>query len=83
VERYLPGRRTLWRLGDGACEAGRWYPQGEAVCFTYQAVPEPSCWRILRTPEGYAAEALEGGFTLEVERIDAAPLPCPGPHLGS
>lgn len=83
VEQYFPGRRTLWRLGDGACEIGRWYPRGEAICFTYETIPAPSCWRVLQTPEGYAAEALEGGFTLDVERIDTAPLPCPGPSLGS
>ncbi len=83
VEQYRAGRQTLWRLGDGACEIGRWYPQGDAICFTYVADPAPSCWRVLQTPEGYAAEALEGGLLLKVERIDTAPLPCAGPSVGS
>jgi hypothetical protein len=88
AEQFLPGRRTIWRFADASCDAGRWRPEGEAICFTYETLEGPICWRFLDLGGArYAAELLEGGrpadFRLELERIDADPVPCPGPKVGS
>ena len=87
AEQFLAGRRSLWRYADGTCVAGRWWDEGDAICFRYEADPTPQCWRFLPRPGGVAAELVEGGagtgFVVEMERTDEAPLPCPGPDLGS
>ena len=87
AEQFLAGRRSVWRYADGSCVVGRWWDEGDAICFSYEADPTPQCWRFLPRPGGVAAELVEGGagtgFVVEMERTDEAPLPCPGPDLGS
>lgn len=86
-EQFLPGRRTIWRFRDDLCQAGRWWTEGAAICFAYDAEPAPICWSFDAAAEGHVAELLEGGlatgFRLTLDRIDTAPLPCPGPEVGS
>jgi hypothetical protein len=87
AEQFLPGRRTLWRFADETCEPGRWRAEGAAICFEYVSEPGPICWRVLQGVPGLTAALLEGGaetgFRLQLDRIDPAPLPCPGPRVGS
>ncbi|HRO12091.1 hypothetical protein [Amaricoccus sp.] len=87
AEQYLPGRRSIWRYADGSCTQGRWWAEGERICFRYDTDPEAQCWRFLPRPGGLAAERLEGaaatGFTVEMSRADTAPLACPGPKVGT
>jgi hypothetical protein len=84
AEQYFDGRRSLWRFADGTCQAGRWWDEGERICFEYGE--GPSCWRFRPRPGGFAAALVEGGaetgFVLELEHADRAPLPCPGPDIG-
>ncbi len=86
-ERYFPGRRSLWRTPDGACETGRWTPRGDAICFVYEMTPEPQCWRFTRSGGRIRATYLEDGVpdpgSVLLDRIDDAPLDCPGPRVGS
>lgn len=86
-EQFLPGRRTLWRFEGDQCQAGRWWPEGDGVCFSYDRDPTPICWDFRAEGDGHVAELLEGGlatgFTLRLDRIETAPLPCPGPEVGS
>ncbi len=53
AEQYFPGRRSLWRFEDGSCEAGAWRPEGDLVCFRYEAEgPSAQCWRFRRAGGG-------------------------------
>lgn len=86
-EQFLPGRRSLWRFAGGTCEPGSWRAEGEAICFVYDRDPRPMCWHFRRDGAGYAAwlveDGAETGFRLSLEGMDRAPLPCPGPEVGS
>ncbi len=87
AEQFLPGRRTLWRFAEDACEPGRWYGEGDAICFVYETQPGPICWRFLRDGEDFTAALIEDGaetgFHIDLDRIEASPLACLGPNLGS
>ena len=87
AEQYFPGRRSLWRYADGTCAAGVWWPEAGGICFRYEMRGDTQCWRFDDRPDGFAAELVEGGagtgFVLELNRRDDAPLPCPGPRVGS
>jgi hypothetical protein len=85
AEQYFGGRRTLWRFEGGECLEGRWWAEGELICFSYDGPAQ--CWRFLERPSGFAAELVDGGagpgFVLELSGIDTAPLDCAGPYVGS
>jgi hypothetical protein len=82
-EQHLPGRETRDADVDGPCHAGRWYPEGEAICFTYDVSPGPHCWRFLRDGDTVQAELLDDADATRysVRRSDA-PLACPAPDVG-
>ena len=86
-EQYFPGRRSLWRTPNGRCETGVWSSRGEAICFVYETTPEAQCWRFTRSGGQVRANFMEGGVpdseTVLLDRIDDAPLDCPGPRVGS
>ena len=85
AEQYFDDRRSLWRFADGPCQAGRWWEEGERICFDY-GEDGPSCWRFHERPGGFAAalveDGAETGFVLELSHSDDAPLPCPAPDVG-
>jgi hypothetical protein len=85
AERYFAGRRTLWRFEGGECLQGRWWAEGELICFSYDGPAQ--CWRFLERRVGFAAELVEDGaatgFVLELSGVDERPLDCPGPGVGS
>ncbi|MBP7000239.1 hypothetical protein [Amaricoccus sp.] len=86
-EQFFPGRRTLWRYAEEGCQRGVWRAEGAAICFAYEGMEGAICWRFLDTGAGHAAALVEGGaetgFRLKLDHIDAAPLDCPGPEVGS
>jgi len=87
AEQYFRGRRSLWQYGDGSCAEGVWWPEAGGICFRYAERSDTQCWRFEDRPGGFAAELVEDGagtgFVLELSRRDDAPLPCPGPRVGS
>lgn len=87
AEQFLPGRRTIWRFEGDLCQYGRWWPEGAAICFAYEADPSPICWDFRNQGGGPVAEMLEegapSGFRLTLDRVETAPLPCLGPEVGS
>lgn len=87
AEQYLPGRRSLWRYADGSCTFGTWWDEGDLVCFRYETDAGPQCWRFTRQGDRISAahigESGASGTVLTLERIDAQPLPCAGPEVGS
>ena len=54
-ESYLPGRKTIFRYGDGSCVAGHWYPKSGEICFVYDTEPKPNCIRYVRRGKTFAA----------------------------
>jgi len=85
AERYLPGRRVEWSFLDGRCKMGEWYPQGDAICFTYEDNPDPQCWVFEQQGGRLKADFLgEGSGTIlyEAEQSDE-PMYCMGPDVGT
>lgn len=82
TEQYLPGRRVIWTFGD-ICQQGTWAPQGDAICFTYDDSPEPSCWVFRQVPGGLAAWQAQArlGAPLVSTFQSRAPMSC-GPRVG-
>ncbi len=89
AEQYFSGRRSLWRFADGRCEAGRWWPEADRICFRYDADADAAaeCWRFRDRPGGFAAALVENGaetgFVLDLAGSDRTPLDCPGPDVGT
>ena len=84
AEQYLQNNRTRWQYADGQCTEGRWFGEGNALCFEYEDVPEAQCWIMWEEGGDLLARPLEAPQTvpIELERKDEFPLPCAGPDLG-
>lgn len=84
VERYLPGRRVVWSFLDGRCQDGEWYPQGDQICFVYDQVPDPQCWRFSLGANGLVAQfENEDRLTELYESADVdEDMVCMGPDVG-
>lgn len=83
TEQYLEGRRVLWQAVDEPCEYGIWYENDGAICFEYEANPDPSCWLFYQGPNGLIAQFQGGtGYLSEVAQSHE-PLTCPGPMIGA
>jgi hypothetical protein len=87
AEQYFAGRRSLWLAGDGTCLEGRWYAEGEQICFLYRNDPAPHCWLFREDAGGYSAhlveDGAESGLALRLSGMSDEPLACPGPDVGS
>jgi hypothetical protein len=82
-EMHLPDRRTLDADAEGPCVEGRWYPRGDAICFTYDVSPGPHCWRFWRHQGTVLAELLDAPDAPMAEvALAPEPLACPGPDVG-
>ena len=84
IEEYLPGRKVRWSTSPDECLYGSWYPQGDAICFTYEYDPGPSCWTFWLRNGTLVALASGGqpGEELHEVAADDQPLPCAGPEVG-
>ncbi|MGS4946680.1 hypothetical protein ACVDG3_14460 [Meridianimarinicoccus sp. RP-17] len=84
IEEYLPGRRVRWSFLDGECMDGRWYPQGDAICFAYEGRESPECWRFFRDGARLGARPTgePDSAPLYVIAESPEPLICRGPRLG-
>ncbi len=86
AEQFFPGRQSTWVYGDGTCTEGRWYAQGEAICFKYTDQLLPQCWIFAQRDGDFFARQLGLGAgdpsELRLSRRDETPLPCPAPGLG-
>lgn len=84
IEEYLPNRRVRWSFLDGDCVEGRWYPQGDAICFAYEGRADPECWRFFRdgTRLGARPNSAPDSAPLYVIAESPEPMVCRGPHVG-
>ncbi len=84
AERYEPDRNVTWTFLDGECKTGRWYPQGEQICFVYEGGEGPQCWSFFARGDKLRARFENGEGETEVYEageIDE-PLTCLGPKIG-
>jgi hypothetical protein len=80
LEHYHDGRRVTWAFIGEECQAGEWYPEGDAICFVYVDEPEPQCWRFFESDRGLRAEFVtdpESSVLYEVLDSEQS-LVCPG-----
>jgi hypothetical protein len=84
TEQYFPNRRVAWAFTDDICVYGRWYPQGEEICFVYDDRPDPQCWLFFDRAGRLVAQFMgegDGGLVSEVAQAET-PMTCPGPEVG-
>ncbi|GAB1364368.1 hypothetical protein MASR1M32_36040 [Rhodobacter sp.] len=56
VERFLPGRRSIWEDSRG-CMYATWEQVGDQICFSYEDDPgNPDCWTYFKTDTGLSAQ---------------------------
>lgn len=84
AEEYLDNRRVRWTFLDGECQEGKWYEAGEQICFVYDNIETPQCWRFF--DEGGRLTAQFSGQSPATELFETArmnePLHCLGPEVG-
>lgn len=84
MERHLGDRRVEWAFADGQCHAGRWYEDGETICFVYENLDGPQCWVFTDAAGGFLATFVDEagpGSTYSAQVTDA-PMTCDGPMVG-
>lgn len=82
AEQYLPGRRVRWTFFDGRCLDGRWYEDGELICFLYETQPgDPQCWTFSLDEDGLSAEFDGEGDPIYETRAREGDLYCE-PEVG-
>lgn len=84
MEEYLEGRRVRWSFLDGECQEGRWFVSGGHICFVYDDMPEPQCWRFYS--DGGRILARFENDPMQTELYETAksnePMMCLGPKVG-
>ncbi len=83
-EVYLPGRRVRWAFTADECKLGRWYGEGDHICFVYDGDPEPKCWTVWAEGDGLAASYFTDTPDIPPRQVlqTSEPLACPGPDVG-
>lgn len=87
AEQFFPDRTSLWQYRDGSCTWGKWYAEGDRICFIYEASPGPQCWHFSKRDGSFFARIAglaEGDPSeLKLSKSDGEPLPCPAPDTGA
>tara|TARA_R110002096_G_scaffold2793_3_gene14411 strand:+ start:2512 stop:2931 length:420 start_codon:yes stop_codon:yes gene_type:complete len=85
AEQYFPNRKVTWKFANGECDQGFWFPQGDAICFSYTQNPEPQCWNFIQDGDRFLARLLGGdpANDLELTFVDTKELLCEAPYLGA
>lgn len=84
AEEYFPNRRVRWSFLDGECQDGEWYTSGEDICFIYDEMPVPQCWRFFERGGRIVARFQDDapGRELYETQSSEEPLLCLGPKIG-
>jgi len=83
-EMHLPDRRTLDADIGGPCVEGRWFGDGDAICFVYEGDSREHCWHFWRRGDSVLARPVwsEPDSTASEVTVSPTPLQCPGPDVG-
>ena len=85
AERYLTNRHVEWSFLDGDCKLGRWFPEGQNICFVYEDNPTPQCWQFRKGAGGLIAQFQNSedlGTLYEAQDLGEEML-CLGPKVGA
>ncbi len=84
VEQYLPGRKVVWAFLGDDCRKGRWYPEGQDICFVYDDNPDPQCWTFYHSDRGLLARFRGDPASLPLIAVEESkePMACMGPDVG-
>lgn len=84
TEEYLPDHKVVWAFTKDECREGRWYQDGEQICFVYEDPNNPQCWLFFKGAKGLQAQFVGdgGGSPLSEVEQSAGPMGCMGPDVG-
>lgn len=84
AEEYLEGRRVRWSFLDGECIEGRWWQEGQMICFAYENDPSPHCWTFQKSGNGLTALFENNPEARALYEVKQSPKPmmCLGPKVG-
>ena len=84
AEIYHENRRVQWSFLDGVCKEGKWYEQGELICFVYEDNPDPQCWSFVEGTRGLIARFENEPNTTELYEAQdqGQEMLCLGPKVG-
>lgn len=85
VEEYFDDRRVRWSFLDGECHDGSWHAAGDRICFEYDDIDGPQCWRFYLDRGGLFARFASGQDEVGpyFMRRDSEPVLCLGPKVGA
>jgi len=87
AEEYFGDRRVRWSFLDGTCTDGRWFNQGNQICFQYDdgGNAEPQCWSFYMKDDALVGEYDNGGQTAAPVQMQmrSGPLYCLSPEVGA
>ncbi|NNE89124.1 MAG: hypothetical protein HKN27_13700 [Silicimonas sp.] len=84
AEEYLEDRRVRWSYLDGECTDGRWFDADDQVCFVYDGIDVPQCWKFYLRNDKLMARFENNPTSAELyeTRRRDQPLFCYGPEIG-
>lgn len=84
AETYFENRRVRWSFLDGECTDGEWYVSGEQICFVYEDIPSPQCWKFYMRGSRLTARFQNDPTATELYETQQQdePLYCKGPDVG-
>ena len=83
VEAYHPNGRVTWVVSDGVCQKGRWYQEGEQICFIYQGYDTPECTWFSHREGTFISAHTSGSVTWTSTSVSTDPIPCAMDYVGS
>ena len=82
IEAYHPGGRVTWQVRDGLCQKGRWFQEGDQICFLYQGDTAPHCTWFSHRDGTFISAHISGG-TWTSTAVSQSPIPCTMDFIGS
>lgn len=83
-ERHLPDGRTLDADLGEPCTEGRWFAEGDAICFAYDGIDGTHCWNFWRDGDQVLTKPVgeDPAYPPREVTVSPTPLACPAPDVG-
>ena len=85
---YGPDRTLLWAFEGDDCISGKWFEDGDQLCFAFEDGRLSACWHFFKDNGRLRGQAtyLGSGDLAEIEIFEVShtdqPLTCAGPDVG-
>jgi hypothetical protein len=82
---YHANRTLSWAFEGEPCMTGKWYPDGDHLCFVFQDDPEASaCWNFYKRENSIFGRTVGREDEVEIFGVEksALPLICDVPEVG-